>query len=220
MRVIRMRKGKVGGIRYESRSAHLPTSSLSEPGKRSEDRADLCLDCSFFPSASTRYSFLHLSGLGRALWVNSGDDSAQRAFPVNCTTKGVPSKYGRGVFPHAWPDLGRWVSNTDSYTHKLFSFSRRTMTQGSRGTKGEPVRRKQSVVEFTPRLIWWSMEKYISQRLIHGLRFRLPTSSSQSNIAGHNGKPRALREFYPIQWPAIYASKETQTGHSIKKRND
>ena len=29
------------------------------------------------PSASTGYSFLHLSGVGRALWANSGEGSAQ-----------------------------------------------------------------------------------------------------------------------------------------------
>ena len=29
------------------------------------------------PSGSTVYSFLHLSGLGRALWANSGEGSAQ-----------------------------------------------------------------------------------------------------------------------------------------------
>ena len=29
------------------------------------------------PSASTRYSFLQLCGLGRALWANSGEGSAQ-----------------------------------------------------------------------------------------------------------------------------------------------
>ena len=28
-------------------------------------------------SANTRYSFLHMSGVGRALWANSGEGSAQ-----------------------------------------------------------------------------------------------------------------------------------------------
>ena len=28
-----------------------------------------------FPSASTRYSFLHLSGVGRALWANRGESA-------------------------------------------------------------------------------------------------------------------------------------------------
>ena len=29
--------------------AHLPTPSLFEPAKRTDDRADYCLDCSFLP---------------------------------------------------------------------------------------------------------------------------------------------------------------------------
>ena len=56
---------------------HLPTPWLFEPAKRPDDRADYCLDCSFHPSASTRYLFLHLSGVRRALWANSGKGSAQ-----------------------------------------------------------------------------------------------------------------------------------------------
>ena len=57
--------------------AHLPTPWLFEPAKRPDDRADYCVNCSFLPSASTKYSFLHLSGVGRALWANSGEGSAQ-----------------------------------------------------------------------------------------------------------------------------------------------
>ena len=30
-----------------------------------------------FTSASAKYSFLHLSGVGRTLWANSGEGSAQ-----------------------------------------------------------------------------------------------------------------------------------------------
>ena len=56
--------------------AHLPTLRLFEPAEHPNDRADYCLDCSFRPSASTRYSFLHLSGVGRALWKNSVEGSA------------------------------------------------------------------------------------------------------------------------------------------------
>ena len=37
-------------------------------------------------SASTRYLFLHLSGVGRALSANSGEGSAQWAFPANSAT--------------------------------------------------------------------------------------------------------------------------------------
>ena len=39
--------------------------------------AEYCLDYSFLPSASTRYSFLQLSGLGRALWASGGEGSAK-----------------------------------------------------------------------------------------------------------------------------------------------
>ena len=49
-------------------------------------RADYCLVCSFLPRASTRYSFLHLSGVGCALWANSGEGLAQWAFPANWAT--------------------------------------------------------------------------------------------------------------------------------------
>ena len=57
--------------------AHLPTPWLFEPAKRPDDRADYCLDCRTFPSGITGYSFLHLSGVGRALWANSGEGSGQ-----------------------------------------------------------------------------------------------------------------------------------------------
>ena len=35
------------------------------------------LDCSFIPSGSTGYSLLHLGGVGRTLWANSGEGPAQ-----------------------------------------------------------------------------------------------------------------------------------------------
>ena len=40
-----------------------------EPAKRPDDRADYCMDCSspHPPSASTGYSFLQLSGVGRTV---------------------------------------------------------------------------------------------------------------------------------------------------------
>ena len=47
-------------MRRVAAGAHLPTPWLFEPAKRPDDRADYCLDCSFSPSESTRYSFLHL----------------------------------------------------------------------------------------------------------------------------------------------------------------
>ena len=70
------KKGKLGAnaIKRVAAGAHLPTPWLFEPGKCPDDRDDYCRDS---PSASTRYSFLHLSGLGRALWANSGEGSAQ-----------------------------------------------------------------------------------------------------------------------------------------------
>ena len=58
---------------------HLPTPWFFVPAKRPYNRADYCLDCSFLRKASacTMYSFLHLSGVGRAKWANSGEGSAQ-----------------------------------------------------------------------------------------------------------------------------------------------
>ena len=60
--------------------AHLPTPWLFEPAKCRDDRADYCLDCSFLlfllllvRSASTRYAFLQLNGVERALWANGGE---------------------------------------------------------------------------------------------------------------------------------------------------
>ena len=48
--------------------AHLPTPTLFGPTKRPDDTADYSLGCSFFLTiVNTRYSFLHLGGLGRAL---------------------------------------------------------------------------------------------------------------------------------------------------------
>ena len=61
--------------------AHLPTPWFFESAKRPHDRADYCLDCSFLPQWERG-----LSGVGRALWANSGDGSAQCAFPANWAT--------------------------------------------------------------------------------------------------------------------------------------
>ena len=77
--------------------AHLPTPWLSEPAKRPDDRADYCLDCSSSPSGSTGYSFLHLGGVGRALWANSGEGSAQYSLSASETSK-VPPNSGRETF--------------------------------------------------------------------------------------------------------------------------
>ena len=49
-----------------------PDSLAVETAKRLDDRNDYCLGCSFLPSANTRYSFLHLIGLGRALQARIG----------------------------------------------------------------------------------------------------------------------------------------------------
>ena len=66
---------------------HLPSPWLFEPAKRPDDTADYCLDCSFSSSsANTRYSFLRLNGVGRALWANSGDGSAQCELLANWVT--------------------------------------------------------------------------------------------------------------------------------------
>ena len=53
---------KFGGIRNEAPFCErsFPDLWLYEPAKHTNDRADYCLDCSFLPSASTRFS-----GLGR-----------------------------------------------------------------------------------------------------------------------------------------------------------
>ena len=67
-------------VRYEaySRGPPLTTPWLFEPAKSPDDRADYRLDCSFLlQSKHQKYSFLQLSGLGRALWANSGEGSAQ-----------------------------------------------------------------------------------------------------------------------------------------------
>ena len=50
--------------------AHLPTPWLFEPANRPDDRADYCLEGKIPPpSASTRYSFLHLSGENRDIKI-------------------------------------------------------------------------------------------------------------------------------------------------------
>ena len=67
----------VYAIKRVAAGAHVPTPRFFEPAKRPDDRADFCMDCSFLPSASTRYSFLKLNGVGRALWAYSGEGSAQ-----------------------------------------------------------------------------------------------------------------------------------------------
>ena len=70
-----MRKnGKLGAyaMKRVAAGAHLRTPWLFEPAERPDDRTDYCLDCSFLPSASTRCSFLHLSGVKRALCAYSG----------------------------------------------------------------------------------------------------------------------------------------------------
>ena len=68
---------------------HLPKEPcpwLFERAKRPDDRAYHCQDCSFFPSAGTSYWFLHLSGVGRVLWANTGEGSARGAVTANYAT--------------------------------------------------------------------------------------------------------------------------------------
>ena len=55
--------------------AHLPTPWLIEPTQTIEPTTAWTAVTSL--SARTRYSFLQLSEVGRALWANSGEGSAQ-----------------------------------------------------------------------------------------------------------------------------------------------
>ena len=66
-------KGELGAyaMKHVAAGAHLATPRLFESAKRRDDTADYCLNCSFLPSASIRYSFLQLSGQGRTVWGNS-----------------------------------------------------------------------------------------------------------------------------------------------------
>ena len=58
--------------------AHFPTPWVFEHVKSQDDRADYCLDCSFLPMCKYHvFVFTLLSGVGRALWVNSGEGSTQ-----------------------------------------------------------------------------------------------------------------------------------------------
>ena len=74
------KEGKLGtnAIKRVAAGAHLPTPWLFEPAKCPDDRADYCLDCSFLPQCKHQvpYSFLLLSGVGRALCANSGESWA------------------------------------------------------------------------------------------------------------------------------------------------
>ena len=72
-----VRKVKLGAdaMKRIAAGAHPPTPWLFEPAKRPDNRANNCLD-----------SFLNLSEVGRAFWANSGDGSAQGAFPANWAT--------------------------------------------------------------------------------------------------------------------------------------
>ena len=76
---VNMEKRKVGALAMKrvAAGAHLPTPWLFEPAKRSDDKPTTALAAVSSPSASTWYTFLHLSGVGRVLWANSGEGSAQ-----------------------------------------------------------------------------------------------------------------------------------------------
>ena len=60
--------------------AHLPTHWLFKPAKRPDDRADYCRTPISSPSASTRYSFLHLSGVGRTMVSEPGELAVSISF--------------------------------------------------------------------------------------------------------------------------------------------
>ena len=55
-------------------NAHLSAPWLFEPAKRPEPTT--AWTAISFASASTTYSFLHLSGMGRARWAISNENSA------------------------------------------------------------------------------------------------------------------------------------------------
>ena len=67
----------VSAMKRADAGAHISTSWFFEPAKRPDDKADYCLAAVSSPSASTSFSFLQLSGVGRALLANSGEGSAQ-----------------------------------------------------------------------------------------------------------------------------------------------
>ena len=72
------KKRKVGAnaMKRVAAGAHLPTSWLFEPAKRPIEPTTAWTAVSSL-SVSTRYPVLKLSGVGRALWANSGHGSAQ-----------------------------------------------------------------------------------------------------------------------------------------------
>ena len=62
-------------VKRVAAGAHLPTPWLFENAQMIEPTTAWTAVSS--PSGSTGYSFLHLSGVGCALWANSGEGSAQ-----------------------------------------------------------------------------------------------------------------------------------------------
>ena len=71
-------KGKLetNAMKRVAAGAHPSTPWLFEPAKRPDEQTTACAAVSSL-SASTRYSFLKLSRLGRAPFANSGEGSAQ-----------------------------------------------------------------------------------------------------------------------------------------------
>ena len=62
--------------------AHLPTPGIRNLRNAQTIEPTTAWTAVSFPSGSTMYSFLHLSGVGRALWANSGDNEhSQRTGP-------------------------------------------------------------------------------------------------------------------------------------------
>ena len=56
--------------------AHLPAPWLFERNAQTIDPTTAWTAVSSL-SVNTRYTFLHLSGVGRAIWANNGEGSAQ-----------------------------------------------------------------------------------------------------------------------------------------------
>ena len=73
-------KGKLraNAMKRVAAGVHLSIPWLFEPAKRPDDRVDYFLGCTFLPKCKHHVLvFIQLSGMGRALWVNSGEGSAQ-----------------------------------------------------------------------------------------------------------------------------------------------
>ena len=70
-------KRKVWGIRYRARSRGRSSPDFLSLRNAQTIGPTTARTAVSSPSGNTGYSFLHLSGVGRALWANSGEGSAQ-----------------------------------------------------------------------------------------------------------------------------------------------